>query len=140
VEGTPHGSLNIGGGWQFGMEMDWERRCRWAEGRWLPTCLLARAREFVQAAALVSQPALYSPKKFAGAPCCCSLPGPKWADLFEPGVKHALFVGTGIQILQQVIKKIILLCPTNHVSLHYASSNEEGNNWQMIRWLLIWVA
>jgi hypothetical protein len=22
VEGTPHGSLNIGGGWQFSMEMD----------------------------------------------------------------------------------------------------------------------
>jgi len=28
--------------------------------------------------------------------------GPKWADLLEPGVKHALFVGIGIQILQQV--------------------------------------
>ncbi|VAH05869.1 unnamed protein product [Triticum turgidum subsp. durum] len=25
----------------------------------------------------------------------------KWAELFEPGVKHALFVGIGLQILQQ---------------------------------------
>ncbi|KAG6385841.1 hypothetical protein SASPL_154722 [Salvia splendens] len=27
--------------------------------------------------------------------------GPTWRDLFEPGVKHALFVGVGLQILQQ---------------------------------------
>ena len=27
--------------------------------------------------------------------------GPSWSDLFEPGVKHALIVGVGIQILQQ---------------------------------------
>ncbi|XVF67125.1 hypothetical protein PTKIN_Ptkin10aG0095900 [Pterospermum kingtungense] len=27
--------------------------------------------------------------------------GPSWHDLFEPGVKHALIVGVGIQILQQ---------------------------------------
>ncbi|XP_051139675.1 monosaccharide-sensing protein 2-like [Andrographis paniculata] len=27
--------------------------------------------------------------------------GPSWSDLFEPGVKHALVVGVGIQILQQ---------------------------------------
>jgi hypothetical protein len=31
--------------------------------------------------------------------------GPSWNDLFEPGVKHALFVGVGLQILQQVILK-----------------------------------
>mgnify|MGYP003366622711 CR=1 FL=1 len=30
--------------------------------------------------------------------------GPSWSDLFEPGVKHALVVGVGIQILQQVMK------------------------------------
>ncbi|KAH6797017.1 tonoplast monosaccharide transporter2 [Perilla frutescens var. hirtella] len=27
--------------------------------------------------------------------------GPSWRDLFEPGVKHALVVGVGLQILQQ---------------------------------------
>ncbi|THU66648.1 hypothetical protein C4D60_Mb05t16370 [Musa balbisiana] len=26
---------------------------------------------------------------------------PRWSDLFEPGVRHALYVGIGIQILQQ---------------------------------------
>ncbi|EEC67373.1 hypothetical protein OsI_34495 [Oryza sativa Indica Group] len=65
--------------------------------------------EFVQAAALVSQPALYSKElmeqRLAGPamvhPSQAVAKGPKWADLFEPGVKHALFVGIGIQILQQ---------------------------------------
>lgn len=28
--------------------------------------------------------------------------GSSWGDLLEPGVKHALIVGVGIQILQQV--------------------------------------
>ncbi|CAL5058930.1 unnamed protein product [Urochloa decumbens] len=66
--------------------------------------------EFVQAAALVSQPALYSKELLeqraaAGPvmvhPSKAVAKGPKWADLFEPGAKHALFVGVGIQILQQ---------------------------------------
>ncbi|OEL35913.1 Monosaccharide-sensing protein 2 [Dichanthelium oligosanthes] len=65
--------------------------------------------EFVQAAALVSQPALYSKEmleQHAAGPAMMHpseavAKGPKWADLFEPGVKHALFVGIGIQILQQ---------------------------------------
>ncbi|XP_057511909.1 monosaccharide-sensing protein 2-like [Actinidia eriantha] len=65
--------------------------------------------EFIQAAALVSQPALYSkdlmnqhPVGPAMAhPSETSVKGPSWNDLFEPGVKHALVVGVGIQILQQ---------------------------------------
>ncbi|XP_066377333.1 monosaccharide-sensing protein 2-like [Miscanthus floridulus] len=65
--------------------------------------------EFVQAAALVSQPALYSKElleQHAAGPAMMHpseavAKGPRWADLFEPGVKHALFVGIGIQILQQ---------------------------------------
>lgn len=65
--------------------------------------------EFIQAAALVSQPALYSKElleqRAAGPammhPSEAVTKGPRWADLFEPGVKHALFVGIGIQILQQ---------------------------------------
>ncbi|XP_051194072.1 monosaccharide-sensing protein 2 [Lolium perenne] len=65
--------------------------------------------EYIQAAALVSQPALYSKdiieQQLAGPamvhPSETAAKGPKWADLFEPGVKHALFVGIGLQILQQ---------------------------------------
>ncbi|XP_015697381.1 monosaccharide-sensing protein 2-like [Oryza brachyantha] len=65
--------------------------------------------EFVQAAALVSQPALYykdlTEQRLAGPamahPSEAAAKGPKWAELFEPGVKRALFVGIGIQILQQ---------------------------------------
>ncbi|KAM7470996.1 hypothetical protein LguiA_009179 [Lonicera macranthoides] len=65
--------------------------------------------EFIQAAALVSQPALFS-KELMGQhpvgpammhPSEAAAKGPSWRDLFEPGVKHALFVGVGIQILQQ---------------------------------------
>ncbi|CAL1355267.1 unnamed protein product [Linum trigynum] len=66
--------------------------------------------DYIQAAALVSQPALYSkelmdqqhpvgpamvhPSETAGK-------GPVWAALLDPGVKSALLVGMGIQILQQ---------------------------------------
>ncbi|KAG6521178.1 monosaccharide-sensing protein 2-like [Zingiber officinale] len=65
--------------------------------------------EFVQAAALVSQPALFS-KDLMGQhpvgpamvhPSEAAVKGPSWADLFEPGVRRALLVGVGIQILQQ---------------------------------------
>ncbi|XP_074563247.1 monosaccharide-sensing protein 2-like [Curcuma longa] len=64
--------------------------------------------EYVQAAALVSQPALYSEVTShhrAGPamvhPSEVASKGPKWGDLCESGVRHALFVGIGIQILQQ---------------------------------------
>ncbi|WOL07342.1 monosaccharide-sensing protein 2 [Canna indica] len=63
----------------------------------------------VQAAALVSQPALYSKELIDEHPVGPAMlhpsetaaKGPRWSDLLEPGVKHALFVGIGIQILQQ---------------------------------------
>lgn len=66
--------------------------------------------EFIQAAALVSQPALYSKELMDQHPVGPAMvhpseaaaSGPSWRDLFEPGVKHALVVGVGIQILQQV--------------------------------------
>lgn len=65
--------------------------------------------EFVQAAALVSQPALSSKQLMNQDPIGPAMvhpseaaKGPSWRDLFEPGVKHALFVGVGIQFLQQV--------------------------------------
>ncbi|CAL9051867.1 unnamed protein product [Musa banksii] len=64
---------------------------------------------FVQAAALVSQPALYSKELMDQHPIGPAMvhpsetaaKGPRWSDLFEAGVRHALFVGIGIQILQQ---------------------------------------
>ncbi|KAF7810719.1 monosaccharide-sensing protein 2-like [Senna tora] len=65
--------------------------------------------EVVQAAALVSQPALYNKELLNQQPVGPAMvhpseaaaKGPRWSDLFEPGVKHALIVGVGIQILQQ---------------------------------------
>ncbi|KAF5180125.1 Monosaccharide-sensing protein [Thalictrum thalictroides] len=64
--------------------------------------------EYIQAAALVSQPALYSKELMEQHPVGPAMvhpsetvKGPKWGDLLEPGVKHALFVGIGLQILQQ---------------------------------------
>lgn len=65
--------------------------------------------EFIPAAALVSQPALYSKELLQQNavgpamvhPSETAAKGPKWKDLLEPGVKHALIVGIGIQILQQ---------------------------------------
>lgn len=65
--------------------------------------------EYIQAAALVSQPALWSKSLLDQHPVGPAMlhpsesisQGPSWKDLFEPGVKHALIVGIGIQILQQ---------------------------------------
>ncbi|KAL4569634.1 hypothetical protein LXL04_025276 [Taraxacum kok-saghyz] len=65
--------------------------------------------ESFQAAALVSQPALYSKNLMDQNPVGPALlhPAeaatrvPTWSDLLEPGVKRALFVGIGLQILQQ---------------------------------------
>jgi len=67
--------------------------------------------EIVQAAALVSQSALYNKELMRQQPVGPAMihpsetaaKGPSWSDLFEPGVKHALIVGVGIQILQQVM-------------------------------------
>ncbi|KAK2984456.1 hypothetical protein RJ640_026943 [Escallonia rubra] len=69
----------------------------------------ADGTDFIQAAALVSQPALYSKELLDQHPVGPAMihpseaasKGPSWSDLFEPGVKHALVVGVGIQILQQ---------------------------------------
>ncbi|XWS26047.1 hypothetical protein CRYUN_Cryun27aG0119700 [Craigia yunnanensis] len=65
--------------------------------------------EFIQAAALVSQPALYSKDLMDQRPVGPAMvhpsetasKGPIWAALLDPGVKRALLVGVGIQILQQ---------------------------------------
>ncbi|KAH8514970.1 hypothetical protein H0E87_003713 [Populus deltoides] len=65
--------------------------------------------EYIQAAALVSQPALYSKELMDQHPVGPAMVHPSqtatkapiWAALLEPGIKHALFVGMGIQLLQQ---------------------------------------
>ncbi|KAK6154052.1 hypothetical protein DH2020_013691 [Rehmannia glutinosa] len=65
--------------------------------------------EFVHAAALVSQSVLrtedimshHSIEAATDKKPEAATKGPSWRDLFEPGVKHALVVGVGIQILQQ---------------------------------------
>ncbi|KAJ6306161.1 hypothetical protein OIU78_021482 [Salix suchowensis] len=64
---------------------------------------------YIHAAALVSQPALYSKELMDQHPVGPAMvhpsqtatKGPIWSALLEPGVKHALFVGIGIQLLQQ---------------------------------------
>lgn len=71
--------------------------------------MVAADGDVFQAAALVSQPALYSKDLVDQHPVGpamvhpseAAMKGPSWRDLFEPGVKHALVVGVGLQILQQ---------------------------------------
>ncbi|KAJ8772791.1 hypothetical protein K2173_027968 [Erythroxylum novogranatense] len=65
--------------------------------------------EYIQASALVSQPALYSKELIDQHPIGPAMlhpsetatKGPIWSALLDPGVKRALVVGIGIQILQQ---------------------------------------
>ncbi|KAL8150015.1 hypothetical protein AgCh_006865 [Apium graveolens] len=66
--------------------------------------------DYVQAAALVSQTALYSKDLMNQHPVGPAMVHPSetvsqgvgWSALLEPGVRRALIVGVGIQILQQV--------------------------------------
>ncbi|CAA3032547.1 monosaccharide-sensing 2-like [Olea europaea subsp. europaea] len=65
--------------------------------------------EFIHASALVSQSVLLPEDLATQHPIGGAMDklsesatkGPSWRELFEPGVKHALFVGVGMQILQQ---------------------------------------
>ncbi|KAL2332570.1 hypothetical protein Fmac_020151 [Flemingia macrophylla] len=125
LPGEPSGNTGIGGGWQLAWK--WSER----EGNFKRIYLHQEADpgsrrgsiislpggdapaltdgEIVQAAALVSQPALYNKELMHQQPVgpamihpsATAAQGPSWSDLFEPGVKHALIVGVGIQILQQ---------------------------------------
>ncbi|KAK2351348.1 monosaccharide-sensing protein [Trifolium repens] len=129
--GEPVGSAGIGGGWQLAWkwseqegpdgkkEGGFKRIYLHQEGgsgsrRGSVVSLVGSDipinGEAVQAAALVSQPALYNNKELMHQhpvgpvmvhPSETAAKGPSWNDLFEPGVKHALFVGVGLQILQQ---------------------------------------
>ncbi|KAH7511004.1 hypothetical protein ACOSP7_011327 [Xanthoceras sorbifolium] len=75
----------------------------------LPGNDVPEGSEYIQAAALVSQPALYSKQlleEHAVGPAMVhpsetASKGPIWAALLDPGVKRALIVGIGIQLLQQ---------------------------------------
>ena len=130
--GEPTGSTGIGGGWQLAWK--WSERegpdgkkeggfkriylhqdggsgSRRGSVVSLPGGDLPTDSEVVQAAALVSQPALYNEDLMRQRPVGPAMihpsetiaKGPSWSDLFEPGVKHALIVGVGMQILQQVM-------------------------------------
>lgn len=130
TNGEPVGSTGIGGGWQLawkwteregedGKKEGGFKRIYLHEGGVaapnrgslvsLPGADAPADGEYIQAAALVSQPALYSKDLLDQHPIGPAMihpseaaaKGPNWKDLFEPGVKHALVVGIGIQILQQ---------------------------------------
>lgn len=77
----------------------------------LPGGAMPEEGEFFQAAALVSQPALSSMalvSRYSIGPAMDHPPETvakgtsNWSYLLEPGVKRALFVGVGLQMLQQV--------------------------------------
>eukprot|EP01018_Ginkgo_biloba_P004036 Gb_15045 [translate_table: standard] len=125
------GSMGIGGGWQLAWhwqgpeggeakpeEGNFKRMYLLQEGGThsrrgsmmsLPSAGVPGEMESIQAAALVSQPALYGKELLDEHPVGpamvhpseTAVKGPKWADLFEGGVKSALIVGIGIQILEQ---------------------------------------
>ena len=133
VEGTGDAvsSTGIGGGWQLAWQWDKkEGEDRKKEGGGFKRIYLhqegvpgsrhgslvslpgndAPEEGYIQAAALVSMPALYSSQLIdenAVGPAMVhpsetASKGPIWAALHDPGVKHALIVGIGIQLLQQV--------------------------------------
>lgn len=127
--GEAVGSTGIGGGWQLawkwseregpgGKEGGFKRVYLHEEGVSgsrrgsivsIPGGDIPAEGEYVQAAALVSQPALYSTElldqHLVGPamvhPSETASKGPVWAALLDPGVRRALIVGVGIQLLQQ---------------------------------------
>ncbi|KAG8369300.1 hypothetical protein BUALT_Bualt15G0137000 [Buddleja alternifolia] len=130
-DGETVGSMGIGGGWQLAWkwseregedgkkEGGFKRIYLHEEGGArgsirgslvsIPGGDVPLQGEFIQAAALVSQPALYSKELMDQHPVGPAMvhpsqnasKGPSLAALLEPGVKSALIVGIGIQILQQ---------------------------------------
>ncbi|KAJ7967061.1 monosaccharide-sensing protein 2 [Quillaja saponaria] len=107
--GEPVGSAGIGGGWQLAWKWSEKEGQDGKKEVSLPGGDAPADGEFIQAAALVSQPALCSRELMHQQPVGPAMvhpsetaaKGPSWRDLLEPGVKHALIVGVGIQILQQ---------------------------------------
>ena len=127
-EGDQAGSVGIGGGWQLAWR--WEEKEGSREGGFkrvylhqegvpgsrrgslmsVPGVDFPAEGEYIQAAALVSQSALYPQKLVGGGhvgpamvhPSAAASKGPVWKDLLDAGVRHALLVGIGLQVLQQV--------------------------------------
>lgn len=126
----PTNSMEIGGGWQLAWQWaEREGQDGKKEGGFkrvylhqeampgsrrgslisIPGVDVPAETEVFQAAALVSQPALFSKELMEQRPVGPAIRHPSdaaakgkgWRDLFEPGVKRALVVGIGIQILQQ---------------------------------------
>lgn len=129
--GEAVGSTGIGGGWQLAWKWtEREGQDGKKEGGFqriylhqegvpgsrrgslvsLPGADVPADGEYVQASALVSQPALYSKDLMDQHPVGPAMvhpsetasKTPNWVALLDPGVKRALIVGIGIQILQQV--------------------------------------
>lgn len=135
--GETVGATGIGGGWQLAWQWS-EKEGEDGKGGFKRVYLhqeeapaesrrgslvsLAGEGDFIQASALVSQPALYpkhlgdqhpfvGPAMLHPSEIASKGPTPIWAALLQPGVKHALFVGVGIQILQQVCSTKMFLIP-----------------------------
>ncbi|KAF1893419.1 hypothetical protein Lal_00001892 [Lupinus albus] len=121
--GEPVDSTGIGGGWQLAWKWSDKGEGSTKEGEFKRIYLhqegipgsrrgsvvsIPGEGEFVHASALVSQPALYSKQLIGQQPVGPAMVHPSetskesiWKSLLEPGVKHALIVGIGIQLLQQ---------------------------------------
>ncbi|KAG4209043.1 hypothetical protein ERO13_A03G170700v2 [Gossypium hirsutum] len=120
--GESLGSMGIGGGWQLAWK--WSEREGGFQRIYMheesvpglrQRSIVSPSRadvlagyDYVPAAALVSHPALYSKELMKQHPVGPAIvhpaeaaKGPSWNDLLEPGVKHALVVGVGIEMLQQ---------------------------------------
>lgn len=129
TSGEAVSSMGIGGGWQLAWKWSESEAADGNKGGGFkriylhPEGILGSQRgsmvslaggdvqgaEIFQAAALVSQPALYSKELMEQHPVGPAMvhpseivsEGPRWGELFDAGVKRALLVGIGIQILQQ---------------------------------------
>ncbi|OIT06307.1 PREDICTED: monosaccharide-sensing protein 2 [Nicotiana attenuata] len=123
ANGGEQTSMGIGGGWQLAYKKDEKKEgalkriylhqeagsgSRRGSIVSLPGCDVPAEGEFIHAAALVSQSVLRTESILAQQTIEEAVEksepitkGPGWRALFEPGVKHALIVGVGIQILQQ---------------------------------------
>nr|XP_016511388.1 PREDICTED: monosaccharide-sensing protein 2-like isoform X1 [Nicotiana tabacum] len=123
ANGGEQASMGIGGGWQLAYRKDEKKEgalkriylhqeggagSRRGSIVSLPGCDVPAEGEFIHAAALVSRSVLRTESILAQQSIEEAVEqsepitkGPGWRALFEPGVKHALIVGVGIQILQQ---------------------------------------
>ncbi|CAN8312748.1 unnamed protein product [Cochlearia groenlandica] len=113
MQGNGESSMGIGGGWYMGYRYDNGEYKRYylkedgADSRRGSIVSIPGGPDggsYIHASALVSRSVL-GPKSVHGSvmvpPEKTVTSGPLWSALLEPGVKRALVVGVGIQILQQ---------------------------------------